>query len=255
MQEELPKEICRPVQQPQGLKAKDLTEAHRLQALSRTLLRAQILDVQGRVPGRVRKVSLKREASSASLSFEEIAKRETIATTSIKWMLMVSLIRWDLSSHRDPNRAPTMVETPRIAPEDGDADHHPDPAVGIATRIETVAGFGQTPPLISRLFQGHLEGTGTDSCPQHHPQLAQLHMPHHTCCSTVSQFQLGVHKEAITIQFTSLATHAHEVLTHVGRLAARINLWPWVPPLLRALFFEIYKRSFLGRYEVAKEMA
>ena len=86
------------------------------------------------------------------------------------------------SSHRDPNRAPTVVapsapvpqdeetpsvpETPRFDPEKGDPSPD-DPAVGIATKIEAKDSMTQTPHLVSKLTQGYLENTGIDACPLH----------------------------------------------------------------------------------------
>ena len=83
-----------------------------------------------------------------------------------------------LSSHRDPNRVPTKVAPstplplieqapfPKFEPEDG-VDPLPEPAVGIATRIEALDGSTQTPPLLSKLIQGHLEGIGMEACLKH----------------------------------------------------------------------------------------
>ena len=84
------------------------------------------------------------------------------------------------SSHRGPNRAPTLVapsapvpqdegtpsvpETPRFDPAKGDPSPD-DPAVGVATKIEAKDRVTQTPPLVSRLIQGYLENTGMDACP------------------------------------------------------------------------------------------
>ena len=86
------------------------------------------------------------------------------------------------SSHRDPNRAPTVVapsmpvpqgeetpsvpETPRFDPDKGDPSPD-DPAIGVATKIEAKERMTQTPPLVSRLTQGYLEHTGIDTCPLH----------------------------------------------------------------------------------------
>ena len=53
--------------------------------------------------------SLKTHASSVFLSFEEVAKTATIATANTKWMLMVGLCWWDLSSRRDKMRLPSNV--------------------------------------------------------------------------------------------------------------------------------------------------
>ena len=84
------------------------------------------------------------------------------------------------SSHRDPNRAPTIVapstpvphedETPSIpaTPQCDPEQADPSPighAIGEATKIE--AKVTQTPPLLSRLFQGYLEHTGIEACPVH----------------------------------------------------------------------------------------
>ena len=86
------------------------------------------------------------------------------------------------SSHRDPNRAPTVVapstpvsqdeetpsvpETPRFDPEKRDT-YPDDPAVRLATKIEAKDSMTQTPPLVSRLTEGYLENTGIDACPLH----------------------------------------------------------------------------------------
>ena len=62
---------------------------------------------------------------------------------------------------------PSVPATPRCASKEGSEDHHSGPDVGSATRIDSVDHSSQTPPLLSRMFQGHLEGTRTDPCPQH----------------------------------------------------------------------------------------
>ena len=41
------------------------------------------------------------------------------------------------------------------------------PAVGIAIQVDAKDGSTQTPPLLSRLIQGHLDGTGIEACPRH----------------------------------------------------------------------------------------
>ena len=86
------------------------------------------------------------------------------------------------SSHRDPNRASTEVapstplppdeetfsipETPKFDPDSGGSP--PDePTIGVATKIEASDGVTQTPPLLSRFIQGHLEQTGVETCPTH----------------------------------------------------------------------------------------
>ena len=86
------------------------------------------------------------------------------------------------SSHRDPNRAPTEVapstpvppdeetpsipETPKFDPDSGRPPSG-EPAIGVATKIEAADGVFQTPPLLSRFIQGHLEQTGVEACPKH----------------------------------------------------------------------------------------
>ena len=60
---------------------------------------------------------------------------------------------------------PSVPETPRFDPVNGDPSPD-DPAVGVATKIEA-KDITQTPPLVSRLIQGHLENTGIDACPLH----------------------------------------------------------------------------------------
>ena len=88
----------------------------------------------------------------------------------------------EVPSVADPNEAPTEVapsipameegethsipETPHVEPEHG-ALPPVDDAVGVATRIEGKEVMTQTPPLLSRLIQGHLDHTGIEACPYH----------------------------------------------------------------------------------------
>ena len=51
------------------------------------------------------------------------------------------------------------MEPSRFVLDDDHVDRLPEPVVGIATRIEATDGSTQTHPSISRLIQGHLEGT------------------------------------------------------------------------------------------------
>ena len=75
-----------------------------------------------------------------------------------------------LFSRRDPIRAPTELPLLQfhyfLKPQKicQDLDPLPEPAVGIAARIEATDGSTQTPPLLSRLIQSHLEGTGMEPC-------------------------------------------------------------------------------------------
>ena len=71
------------------------------------------------------------------------------------------------SSHMGPNRAPTIVapsipvppaeetpsipETPRFDPEQGDPSPK-EPAIGVAAKVEARDGVTQTPPILSRLI-------------------------------------------------------------------------------------------------------
>ena len=83
---------------------------------------------------------------------------------------------------RDPNKAPTEVApsilegeqgeassipaTPHYDPELGDVSPQ-DAAKGEATRVVANERMTQTPPLLSRLFQGYLDHTGIEACPYH----------------------------------------------------------------------------------------
>ena len=59
----------------------------------------------------------------------------------------------------------SIPETPHFDPAKGDPSTD-DPAIGVATKIESKERMTQT-PLISRLIQGYLEHTGIDACPLH----------------------------------------------------------------------------------------
>ena len=73
---------------------------------------------------------------------------------------------WLLPRRQNQDEATSIPETPKFDPECGGAP--PDePAVGIATRVDAKDGSTQTPPLLSRLIQGHLGGTGMEACPRH----------------------------------------------------------------------------------------
>ena len=71
------------------------------------------------------------------------------------------------SSHEDPNKAPTEVapSTP-VPPDEGVPSTSEPPAIGAATRIAQ-DGATQTPPLLSKLIQGHSDHTGIEACPKH----------------------------------------------------------------------------------------
>ena len=72
-QEEPPKEDAQACAVTPRPKSKDLTEMQHCQALRRTLLGQSRINLLGKVLGKVRrKVSLKNDTSSASLSFKEL---------------------------------------------------------------------------------------------------------------------------------------------------------------------------------------
>ena len=57
------------------------------------------------------------------------------------------------------DRRSLSMAGPKFDP-DGGCEPPDELAVGIATRVEAKDGSTQTPPLLSQLIQGHLEGTG-----------------------------------------------------------------------------------------------
>ena len=61
----------------------------------------------------------------------------------------------------------SIPETRCFDREQGDTSPD-DPAIGVATKIVAKDGVTQTPPLLSRLIQGHLEHAGIEACPIHH---------------------------------------------------------------------------------------
>ena len=83
---------------------------------------------------------------------------------------------------KDPNQAPTEIAlstrdgeegeapsvpaTPHFNPDQGDTSPE-EPAKGTATRIVAKERMTQTPPLLSRLIQGHLDHTDIEACPYH----------------------------------------------------------------------------------------
>ena len=86
------------------------------------------------------------------------------------------------SDERDPNKAPNEIasssleeeqreihsipETPHGDHDQGDVSSK-DPAMGVAVRVDAKERMTQTPPLLSRLTQGHLDHTGIEACPYH----------------------------------------------------------------------------------------
>ena len=61
---------------------------------------------------------------------------------------------------------PSIPQTPRFDPDNGGTPPE-EPTIGVATKIDAKDGVTQTPPLLSRLIQGHLEHTGIEACPFH----------------------------------------------------------------------------------------
>ena len=71
-----------------------------------------------------------------------------------------------LDTYPTREETPSIPETPKFDAESGITTPE-EPAFGVATKVEAAEGVTQTPPLLSRLIQGHLEQTGIEACPKH----------------------------------------------------------------------------------------
>ena len=62
--------------------------------------------------------------------------------------------------------APSIPETPRLNPDHGGTPPE-ERAIGVTTGIDAKDGVTQTPPLLPKLIQGHLDHTGIEACFKH----------------------------------------------------------------------------------------